>query len=105
MYKKHIAAGDSITVVRSPYYYDEEQSPPRGGGSSSRWRTTRPPRRTRSKPATLQALDGVASTELQGVASNQKQSSSHEIFRRARLPQGITVNIGDANGVRKKPFQ
>src|SRR5713226_7278037 len=92
-------AGDSITVTKSPYYYDKKdvhldkivfkvENDAAAAAASL-------------KAGDLQALDGIASTELQGIKSDTK-------LRIAKVTglgyQGITINLGNKNGLGKLPY-
>jgi peptide/nickel transport system substrate-binding protein len=97
MYKNRVA-GDSITVVKSPYYYDKKDV--HLSKIVFKIENDAAAAANALKAGDLQALDGVASTELQGVASDPKL----RIVTAAGLGyQGITINVGNTNGV-GKPF-
>jgi peptide/nickel transport system substrate-binding protein len=94
MYDNRVA-GDSITVVKSPFYYDKKDvhldkvvfKVENDAAAAAAL-----------KAGDLQALDAVASTELQGVI----HTSSLRIIKQTSLGyQGITLNIGNKNGLLK----
>ncbi|HEY3540979.1 MAG TPA: ABC transporter substrate-binding protein [Gaiellaceae bacterium] len=95
MYDNRVA-GDTITVVKSPYYYakknvhlDKIIFKVENDASAAA---------AALKAGDLQALDGVASTELQGVV----HTSSLRIVKQTGLGyQGVTVNLGNSHGLLK----
>ena len=90
------AAGDHITVTKSNFYYGKKRvhlskivfkvaNDPAAGAAAL-------------KAGDFQVLDGVASTELQGVT----RTPSLRIVKETSLGyQGITINIGNKNGLGK----
>jgi peptide/nickel transport system substrate-binding protein len=91
-------AGDSITVVKSPYYYDKKDV--HFSKIVFKVENDAAAAANALKAGDLQALDGVASTELQGVANDPKL----RIVTAAGLGyQGIDFNLGNTNGI-GKPF-
>ena len=91
-------AGDSITVVKSPYYYDRKHV--HLSKIVFKIENDAAAAANALKAGDLQALDGVASTELQGVAKDPKL----RILTAAGLGyQGIDFNVGNTNGI-GKPF-
>jgi peptide/nickel transport system substrate-binding protein len=91
-------AGDSITVVKSPYYYDKKDV--HLSKIVFKVENDAAAAANALKAGDLQALDGVASTELQGVANDPKL----RIVTAAGLGyQGIDFNLGNTNGI-GKPF-
>jgi peptide/nickel transport system substrate-binding protein len=95
MYQNRVA-GDSITVVKSPYYYAKSkvhlskiifkvQNDAAAAAGALR-------------AGDLQALDGIASTELQNIRSDSKLRIAKET---SLGYQGITINIGNKNGLGK----
>jgi len=95
MYDNRVA-GDSITVVKSPYYYDKKDVhldkvvfKVENDASAAA---------AALKAGDLQVLDAVASTELQGVV----HAANLKIIKETSLGyQGITLNIGNKNGLLK----
>jgi peptide/nickel transport system substrate-binding protein len=89
-------AGDSITVDKSPFYYDKKDV--HFDKIVFKVENSAPAAAAALKAGDLQALDGIAATELQGVASDP----SLRILTAASLGyQGITFNIGNKNGLGK----
>jgi peptide/nickel transport system substrate-binding protein len=89
-------AGDSITVVKSPYYYDKKDVHLDKIVFKVENNTTAAA--DALKAGDLQALDGVASTDLPGVRYNPNL----KILKATGLGyQGITINIGNKNGLLK----
>ena len=88
--------GDSITVVKSPFYYDKKDV--HFASIVFKVENNASAAAAALKAGDLQALDGVAATELAGVAANPKL----KIVTAASLGyQGITFNIGNKNGLGK----
>ena len=88
-------AGDSITVTKSPLYYDKNTSI--STRSSSRSRTTPPPP-PRSRPAI--SRPSTAPTRRSSQASRADKSLT--IIKQTSLGyQGLTLNIGNKNGLLK----
>jgi peptide/nickel transport system substrate-binding protein len=95
MYQGRVA-GSSITVVKSPYYYDKKdvhldkiifmvENDTAAAAAAL-------------KAGDLQALDGIDSTQLQGI----EQTSSLRVIKETSLGyNGITLNIGNKNGLLK----
>jgi peptide/nickel transport system substrate-binding protein len=89
-------AGDTITVTKSPYYYakknvhlDKIIFKVENDASAAA---------AALKAGDLQALDGIASTELQGVV----HTSSLRVIKQTGLGyQGLTLNLGNKNGLLK----
>ena len=95
MYSNRVR-GDSITVVKSPYYYDKKDV--HFGTIVFKVENDAAAAAAALKAGDLQALDGVAASELAGVASDP----SLKIVTAASLGyQGITFNIGNKNGLGK----
>jgi peptide/nickel transport system substrate-binding protein len=95
MYKNRVA-GDSITVVKSPYYYDKQDV----HFSTIVFKVENDAAAAAAalKAGDLQALDGVDPTQLPGILAD----SSLKVRNVAGLGyQGITINIGNKNGVLK----
>ena len=95
MYSNRVA-GDSITVVKSPYYYDKKDV--HLDKIIFKVENDAAAAAAALKAGDLQALDGVASTELQGVTHD---SSLRTIKQTGLGYQGITLNIGNKNGLLK----
>jgi peptide/nickel transport system substrate-binding protein len=89
-------AGDSITVVKSPYYYNKKNvfldkivfKVENDAAAAA----------AALKAGDLQVLDGIASTELQGIV----HTSSLRVIKQTSLGyQGVTINLGNKNGLLK----
>ena len=92
-------AGDSITVVKSPYYYDKKNV--HLDKIVFKVENDAAAAAAALKAGDLQALDGIDSTQLQGI----KSDSSLRIVKQTSLGyQGITLNIGNKNGLGKLPY-
>ena len=95
MYDNRVA-GDTITVVKSPDYYDKKDVhldkiifKVENDASAAA---------AALKAGDLQALDGIASTELQGIV----HTPSLRVIKETSLGyQGLTLNIGNKNGLLK----
>ena len=95
MYDNRVA-GDTITVVKSPYYYNKKnvfldkivfkvENDTTAGAAAL-------------KAGDLQVLDQIASTDLQGIA----HTPSLRIIKQTGLGyQGVTINLGNKNGLLK----
>src|SRR5213596_47374 len=95
MYDNRVA-GDSITVVKSPYYYNKKNV--HLSKIVFKVENDAAAAAAALKAGDLQALDGVASTELQGVV----HTPSLRIIKQTGLGyQGITINLGNKNGLLK----
>jgi peptide/nickel transport system substrate-binding protein len=89
-------AGDSITVVKSPYYYNKKNVhldkivfKVENDASAAA---------AALKAGDLQALDGIDNTQLQGIV----HTSTLRVIKQTSLGyQGITLNIGNKNGLLK----
>jgi len=99
MYSNRVA-GDSITVVKSPYYYDKKNV--HLDKIVYKVENDTAAAAAALKAGDLQALDGIDSTQLQGI----KSDSSLGIIKQTSLGyQGLTLNIGNKNGLGKLPYQ
>jgi peptide/nickel transport system substrate-binding protein len=88
--------GDSITVVKSPFYYDKKDV--HFASIVFKVENNASAAAAALKAGDLQALDGVAATELSGVAHDPNL----KIVTAASLGyQGITFNIGNKDGLGK----
>jgi len=95
MYDNRVA-GDTITVVKSPYYYNK--SAVHLDKIIFKVENDAAAAAAALKAGDLQALDGVASTELQGV----EHTPTLRIIKQTGLGyQGLTLNIGNKNGLLK----
>jgi peptide/nickel transport system substrate-binding protein len=95
MYQGRIA-GDSITVVKSPYYYDKKDV--HLDKIVFKVENDAAAAAAALKAGDLQALDGIDSTQLQGIS----QTSTLRVIKETSLGyQGVTVNIGNKNGLLK----
>jgi peptide/nickel transport system substrate-binding protein len=95
MYQNRVA-GDSITVVKSPFYYNKKNVhldkivfKVENDASAAA---------AALKAGDLQALDGIDSTQLQGIL----HTPSLRVIKQTGLGyQGLTINIGNKNGLLK----
>jgi peptide/nickel transport system substrate-binding protein len=95
MYDNRVA-GDSITVVKSPFYYNKKNVfldkivfKVENDASAAA---------AALKAGDLNVLDGIASTELQGIV----HTPSLRVIKQTSLGyQGITINLGNKNGLLK----
>jgi peptide/nickel transport system substrate-binding protein len=95
MYQGRIA-GDSITVVKSPYYYDKKDV--HLDKIVFKVENDAAAAAAALKAGDLQALDGIDSTQLQGIV----HTSTLRVIKQTSLGyQGVTVNIGNKNGLLK----
>jgi peptide/nickel transport system substrate-binding protein len=95
MFKERLA-GDHIALVKSPYYYDKKKV---HLDSIVFKMMTDPAARTQNLRAhSIDVEDRIPSTELQSV----KSDSSLKVIKQTSLGYtGITINIGNKNGVDK----
>jgi peptide/nickel transport system substrate-binding protein len=99
MYKNRVA-GDSITVVKSPFYYAKNKVHFSKIVFKIYNDTTAAAQAL--KAGTVQAVDAIASTDLPGI----KADKALRVIRAAGLGYGgITINIGNKNGLLKLPYQ
>jgi peptide/nickel transport system substrate-binding protein len=95
MYDNRVA-GDSITVVKSPFYYDKKDV--HLDKIVFKVENDAAAAAAALKAGDLQALDAVASTELQGVIHDP----GLRVIKQTSLGyQGITLNLGNKNGLLK----
>src|SRR5437764_1156992 len=95
MYDNRVA-GDTITVVKSPFYYDKKDV--NLDKIVFKVENDAAAAAAALKAGDLQVLDGVASTELQGVV----HTPTLRIIKETGLGyQGITINLGNKNGLLK----
>src|SRR4051794_30219800 len=95
MYDNRVA-GDTITVVKSSFYYGKKDV--NLDKIVFKVENDAAAAAAALKAGDLQALDGVASTELQGVV----HTPTLRIIKQTGLGyQGITVNLGNKNGLLK----
>jgi peptide/nickel transport system substrate-binding protein len=95
MYDNRVA-GDTITVVKSPYYYDKKDV--HLDKIVFKVENDAAAAAAALKAGDLQALDGIDSTQLQGIV----HTSSLRILKQTGLGyQGITLNLGNKNGLLK----
>lgn len=98
MYQNRVA-GDSITVVKSPYYYDKKDV--HLDKIVFKVENDTAAAAAALKAGDLQALDAVDSTQLQGI----EHTSGLRIIKVTGLGyQGFTINIGNKNGLNKLPY-
>jgi peptide/nickel transport system substrate-binding protein len=95
MYQGRVA-GDTITVVKSPYYYDKSKV--HLDKIVFKVENDAAAAAAALRAGDLQALDVVDSTQLQSVAAD----SSLRLVKQTSLGyQGLTLNIGNKNGLLK----
>jgi peptide/nickel transport system substrate-binding protein len=95
MYQNRVA-GDSITVVKSPFYYDKKDV--HLDKIIFKVENDTAAAAAALKAGDLQALDGIDSTQLQGIKADPKL----RIIKQTGLGyQGLTLNIGNKNGLLK----
>jgi peptide/nickel transport system substrate-binding protein len=95
MYDNRVA-GDTITVVKSPFYYDKKNV--HLDKIVFKVENDAAAAAAALKAGDLQALDGIASTELQGIV----HTPSLRVIKQTSLGyQGITINLGNKNGLLK----
>jgi peptide/nickel transport system substrate-binding protein len=99
MFKERVA-GDHITLVKSPYYYDKKNV----HLDSIVWKiiVDNSARAANVRSHDVDVADAIVSTELQGI---QHDSSLRLIKATSIGYQGITINIGNKNGLAKLPYQ
>jgi len=89
-------AGDTITVVKSPFYYNKKNV--HLDKIVFKVENDAAAAAAALKAGDLQALDGIASTELQGIV----HTPSLRVIKETSLGyQGITLNLGNKNGLLK----
>src|ERR1041385_8270638 len=89
-------AGDSITVTKSPFYYNKKNV--HLSKIVFKVENDAAAAAAALKAGDLQALDGTDSTQLQGIVHTP---SLHVIKETSLGYQGITLNIGNKNGLLK----
>jgi peptide/nickel transport system substrate-binding protein len=95
MYQNRVA-GDSITVVKSPYYYDKKDV--HLDKIVFKVENDAAAAAAALKAGDLQALDGIDNTQLQGIV----HTSTLRVIKETSLGyQGLTLNIGNKNGLLK----
>jgi peptide/nickel transport system substrate-binding protein len=95
MYQNRVA-GDTITVVKSPFYYDKAKV--HLAKIVFKVENDAAAAAAALRAGDLQALDGVDSTQLQSV----RNTPTLKIVKQTSLGyQGITINIGNKNGLLK----
>jgi peptide/nickel transport system substrate-binding protein len=95
MYDNRVA-GDTITVVKSPFYYDKKDV--HLDKIVFKVENDAAAAAAALKAGDLQALDGIASTELQGIV----HTPTLRVIKQTSLGyQGITLNLGNKNGLLK----
>ena len=98
MYSNRVA-GNSITVVKSPYYYDKKDV--HLSKIVFKVENDAAAAAAALKAGDLQALDGIDSTQLQGIQSD----SSLSIIKETSLGyQGLTLNLGNKSGLGHLPY-
>jgi peptide/nickel transport system substrate-binding protein len=95
MYKDR-AAGDHITLVKSPNYYDKKDV--HLDSIVFKIIVDNAARASNLRSGDVQAISALTSTELQGV---QNDSALRVIKSTSIGYQGITINIGNKNGLNK----
>jgi peptide/nickel transport system substrate-binding protein len=92
-------AGDSITVTKSPYYYDKKDV--HLDKIVFKVENDTAAAAAALKAGDLQALDGIDSTQLQGIKADTKL----RVVKQTGLGyQGLTLNLGNKNGLGKLPY-
>jgi peptide/nickel transport system substrate-binding protein len=92
-------AGDSITVTKSPFYYDKKDV--HLDKIVFKVENDAPAAAAALKAGDLQALDNIDPTQLQGIQSDPKL----QVIKQTSLGyQGITLNLGNKNGLGKLPY-
>lgn len=99
MYKGRVA-GDSITVVKSPFYYDKKHVHFAKIVFKIYNDTTAAAQAL--KAGTVQAVDALAPTDIAGI---KKDKALRVISATGLGYGGITINIGNKNGLLKLPYQ
>jgi peptide/nickel transport system substrate-binding protein len=95
MYQNRVA-GDSITVTKSPFYYAKKKV--HLDKIVFKVENDAAAAAAALKAGDLQALDGIDSTQLQGIKADKKL----RIIKQTGLGyQGLTLNIGNKNGLLK----
>jgi peptide/nickel transport system substrate-binding protein len=99
MYKGRVA-GDSITVVRSPFYYNKSKVHLSKIVFKIYNDTTAAAQAL--KAGTVQAIDALAPTDIAGI----KADKALRVAKAAGLGYGgITINIGNKNGLLNLPYK
>src|SRR5581483_6261069 len=98
MYQNRVA-GDSITVVKSPYYY--AKSKVHLDKIVFKVENDTAAAAAALKAGDLQALDAIDSTQLAGIRSDKSLSVKTVT---GLGYQGITLNLGNKNGLLKLPY-
>jgi peptide/nickel transport system substrate-binding protein len=98
MYDNRIA-GDSVTVIRSPYYYDRKDV--HLDRIVFKVATDGPAAAAALKAGDLDVLDSISTTELPGIL---KTSSLRVIQANGLGWAGVVVNIGNKNGAGFPPY-
>jgi peptide/nickel transport system substrate-binding protein len=99
MYKGRVA-GSSITVVKSPFYYAKNKV--HFAKIVFRIYNDTTAAAQALKAGTVQAIDAVAPTDISGI----KADKSLRLIHATGLGYGgITINIGNKNGLLKLPYQ
>ncbi len=96
MYQNRVA-GDSITVVKSPYYYDKQDV----HLSKIVYKVENDAAAAAAalKAGDIQALDGVDPTQLPGILADSSLRVRSVVAGLGY--QGITINLGNKNGIGK----
>ncbi len=98
MYQGRVA-GDSITVVKSPYYYDKKDV--HLDKIVFKVENDAAAAAAALKAGDLQGLDQIDPTQLPGINSTK----SLRVIKETGLGyQGLTLNIGNKNGLLKLPY-
>jgi peptide/nickel transport system substrate-binding protein len=92
-------AGDSITVTKSNFYYDKKDV--HLAKIVFKVENDAAAAAAALKAGDLQSLDGIDSTQLQGIRSDSKLRIAKET---GLGYQGLTLNIGNKNGLGKLPY-
>jgi peptide/nickel transport system substrate-binding protein len=95
MYDNRVA-GDSITVVKSPYFYDKKDV--HLDKIIFKVENNAPAAAAALEAGDLQALDGIDNTQLQSV----EHTPTLRVIKQTSLGyQGLTLNLGNKNGLLK----
>ncbi|MDX6513786.1 MAG: peptide/nickel transport system substrate-binding protein, partial [Gaiellaceae bacterium] len=96
---KDRAAGDHITLTKSPFYYDRKKV----HLNTIVWKIITDPaaRAANLRSHDVDVSEGIASTDLQSIAGDK----SLRLFKSTSIGyQGITLNIGNSKGLGKLPY-
>ena len=95
----HRVVGNNVTVIKSPYYYDQKDV----YLDKIVYKVIPDPaaRAAALKAGDIHVLSGISPPELPGI----QQASNLRVLKQSSLGyQGITINIGNRNGVGNLPY-